>query len=286
VSGIYWLASYPKSGNTWLRIFLTNYWRDGDEPADINQLDNSPIASARGVFDELSGVEASDLTPDEIDLYRPAVYSTMAARSKTPLFLKVHDAYTTNSAGKPILAPDATFGAIYLLRNPLDIAVSYAHHAGTTVEEMVERLCRPMHTLNKSLSKLHNQLRQKLLSWSDHVLSWVDAPPFPVHPVRYEDMVHQPEATFTGIVRFLGISVVQARVRKALEFSDFERLKTQEATIGFNERAPKAKNFFRAGRTGSWRNVLTEAQVAALISTHQDVMRRFGYLNADNTPIY
>lgn len=44
---IYWLASYPKSGNTWMRILLTNYLRDGDEPADINNLDGGPIASAR-----------------------------------------------------------------------------------------------------------------------------------------------------------------------------------------------------------------------------------------------
>jgi aryl sulfotransferase len=66
-SGIIWLASYPKSGNTWLRVFLTNYLRDGDQPADLNDLDGGPIASARLAFEEAVGVEASDLTQAEIE---------------------------------------------------------------------------------------------------------------------------------------------------------------------------------------------------------------------------
>ncbi len=56
---IYWLASYPKSGNTWLRTLITNYLRDAETPADINELDGGPIASARLWFDEWVGVEAS-----------------------------------------------------------------------------------------------------------------------------------------------------------------------------------------------------------------------------------
>ena len=47
MADIVWLASYPKSGNTWMRALLTNYWRDGAAPADINELDGGPIASAR-----------------------------------------------------------------------------------------------------------------------------------------------------------------------------------------------------------------------------------------------
>ncbi len=72
---IVWLASYPKSGNTWMRAFLSNYLADGDKPVDINSLDTGgPIASARTIFDEAVGVEASDLTQDEIERYRPRVY--------------------------------------------------------------------------------------------------------------------------------------------------------------------------------------------------------------------
>ncbi len=74
MSGIYWLASYPKSGNTWLRSFLSNLQQDGDAPADINELATGTIASARDWLDEALGFDSADLSADEIDRLRPAVY--------------------------------------------------------------------------------------------------------------------------------------------------------------------------------------------------------------------
>ena len=78
---IIWLASYPKSGNTWMRILLTNYLRNANMPANINNLDGGPIASARQVFDDNVGIEASDLTQDEIERYRPYVYEMMSEQA-------------------------------------------------------------------------------------------------------------------------------------------------------------------------------------------------------------
>jgi len=98
-SGIIWLASYPKSGNIWLWIFLTNLRRDGEEPVNINELDGGPIASARALFDEATGIESSDLTPEEIDRLRPGVYEQLATGANETLFLKVHDAYTYTTDG-------------------------------------------------------------------------------------------------------------------------------------------------------------------------------------------
>jgi hypothetical protein len=277
---IYWLASYPKSGNTWLRIFLTNYWRNGDEPANINDLDGGPIASARGIFDEIVGLEASDLTPAEIDRYRPRVYEYLSANSQENLFLKVHDAFTYNADGEPIISQAATAGVIYLIRHPLDVAVSFAHHNHQPVEKIVKSMCDRDRTLLDQPKRLHNQLRQQLLSWSEHVQSWVDRPNLRVLVVRYEDMKLEPMATFSKIIEFTGLVVDAARLQKALEFSRFDRLQAQEADRGFREKMPLAKSFFRRGEIGSWREVLTEEQVALLIATHKEVMQRFGYLTA------
>lgn len=69
---IVWLASYPKSGNTWMRVFLTNYLRNADTPADINDLEFMGIATARELFDMYAGFESSDLTHEEIDAARPS----------------------------------------------------------------------------------------------------------------------------------------------------------------------------------------------------------------------
>ncbi|KAB2870631.1 MAG: sulfotransferase domain-containing protein, partial [Bacteroidales bacterium] len=90
---IVWLASYPKSGNTWFRVFLSNLLSESDQPADINNLYATPIASSRELFDEATGLSSAELTLDEIDILRPGVYSYAARNSKEILFQKVHDAW-------------------------------------------------------------------------------------------------------------------------------------------------------------------------------------------------
>ena len=137
--GIIWLASYPKSGNTWLRIFLTNLRRDAEGPVNINDLDGGPIASDRGLFDNATGIEASDLTSEEIDRLRPEVYERLAAEAKEVLFLKVHDAYTYGADGRPLLSAGGS-RAIYLIRNPLDVAVAFANHNSRDLDTIIRQM--------------------------------------------------------------------------------------------------------------------------------------------------
>ena len=284
MGGIIWLASYPKSGNTWLRIFLTNLRRDGEEPVNINDLDGGPIASARGVFDELTGLEASDLTPEEIDQLRPEVYERLTARAKETLFLKVHDAYTYTADGQPLLAAGGS-RAIYLIRNPLDVAVSFANHASRDLDTIIGRMADAECTLSANACQLSEQLRQRLLSWSAHVLSWVEAP-IPVQVLRYEDMKQQPLGTFSEAARFAGLPAEPERVRKAVAFSDFKELQRQEQEGGFRERPSQAESFFREDGWGAWRRELTSEQAARVIRDHQKVMQRFGYITAEGEPVF
>jgi hypothetical protein len=283
---IFWLASYPKSGNTWMQVLLTNYLRRAEQPADINSLDSGPIAGARRVFDDHVGIEASDLTQDEIERYRPMVYEQMSDQATEPLFLKVHDAFTYTRYGYPLISKAATAGVIYLLRNPLDVAVSYAHHDATSIERMVHKMADPDFALVDSPQTLHNQLRQRLLTWGGHVTSWVDEPGLRLHLVRYEDLQADPIAGFTGVVRFCGLDDDAVRIARAVDFSRFERLQQQEAEHGFAVKTPRAASFFRKGISGSWREALTPELVARLIADHQEAMRRFGYLSTDGDPVF
>ena len=277
MGNIYWLASYPKSGNTWMRILLTNYMRNADEPADINSLDGGPIASARQIFDDNVGVEASDLTQDEIERYRPYVYEMISDQATEPLFLKVHDAYTYTPEGIPLISKAATAGVLYLIRNPLDVAVSFAHHSASTVERIVRKMADPDFAFVDKPHSLHNQLRQRLLTWSGHLTSWVDEPGLRVHLVRYEDMKADPIGTFTGVIRFCGLEDDPARIAKAVDFSRFERVQAQEVEHGFGEKMPAAESFFRKGQVGSWREGMSEELAEAIVATHAGVMGRFGY---------
>lgn len=280
MNGITWLASYPKSGNTWFRTFLANFRSDADKPASINALAEGPIASHRQVFDEFVGYDSGDMTPDEIDHLRPEVFLQLARESVEPLFCKVHDAYTFLPDGRPLIPPEATAGALYFIRNPLDVVVSFAHHnAYEDLDRAIHDLAEESGTIGMARITEATQLRQKLLSWSSHVTSWVDAPGLRVHVMRYEDMKLRPEETFGAAARFVGLPDDPARLRKAIEFSRFEEMKQQEEKHGFGERMPRARSFFRKGEIGSWREKLSPAQAARVVADHAAVMRRFGYLD-------
>lgn len=278
MGGIIWLASYPKSGNTWFRVFLSNLLGEQDKPADINELHRTPIASARGIFDDEVGIEASDLTPDEIDRLRPEVYEKLASDADETLFMKVHDAYTLVDDNVPLFPNSATQGAIYIIRNPLDVAVSFAHHSGWDYDRTISEMADEKAAFCSKTRSLHNQLRQKLLTWSEHVLSWTKQTAFPVCVLRYEDMKQRPAETFGRAVRFAGLDYTEKQIEKALSMCTFEELQRQEREKGFQEKSPASDMFFRKGEVGSWRNELNSKQAEQIIEDHRGVMTRFGYL--------
>jgi aryl sulfotransferase len=277
---IIWLASYPKSGNTWMRVLLANYLSKSDVPLDINEIGIGPIASARVCFDEWAGVEASSLDDDVIDDLRPGVFRCLLKETTETLYMKVHDAWRRTHTGDAMFPSDITAGVIYLLRNPLDVATSCAHHWGVSVDKAVENLCNPDFSLARSCEGLADQLRQRLFSWSGHVLSWLDDSGLRIHLVRYEDLRRDPEVAFSGVVQFCGLPFDTDRVRKAVAFSDFSEMQQQEQRHGFRERPLRASaTFFRKGKVGSWREDLPAPLAARLMEAHGDTMRRFGYLD-------
>ena len=273
MSGIVWLASYPKSGNTWLRVFLANFQSDSDIPADINDLDIWGSGNRR-MADDALGVECSDLTSEEIDRFRPAVCRIVANRSENTLFVKTHDAYIVNSDAAPLIPRDVTTAAVYLVRNPLDVCVSFAHYAAKPLDYAIDQMALQTMTLARSGDRLSYQLQQRLLSWSRHVLSWLDQSAIRLHVMRYEDMCRQPVEAFSGAVRFLGLDDDLERVRRAINFSSFDALRQQELKHGFKEKPFEAASFFRSGRVGAWRAILTEKQIERLVVDHGAVMRR------------
>lgn len=286
MGGIIWLASYPKSGNTWFRVFLTNLQGDMESPAEINKLNSTPIASARGIFDDTAGFESSDLTADEIEQLRPEVYEHLAANAKKTLFMKVHDAYTFVAEGVPLFPAKATTGVIYIMRNPLDVAVSFAHHSGCNYDKSIANMADDKHVFCGKKKRLYNQLQQRLLSWSNHVLSWLDAPGVDICILRYEDMKQNSLETFEKAVKFVGLDYGRDEIQKAIELSSFEELQRQEKEKGFKEKSAASEAFFRKGKIGSWREELNPEQVKRIISDHGAVMKRLGYLDDDGETIF
>lgn len=277
-----WLASYPKSGNTWLRALLSNYLGDADVPADINALGKEWFAHAsrRVLFDELVGVEASALEQAAIDRLRPEAYRCLAREAPQDLYLKVHDSWTLADDGNALFPADVTAGVIYVLRNPLDVAPSFANHLGVPVDAAVDRMCNESFAMSNSPQRMGDQLRQLVGSWSGHVRSWLDHSGLPCRVVRYEDLRQDPERVFGEVVRFCGLPEEGPRLRKAIAFSDFAELRRQEQENGFRERLQVAAGgFFRRGLVGGWREELPAGPALRLVQAHHETMRRFGYLD-------
>lgn len=275
--GIFWLASYPKSGNTWFRVFIENLQRDAACPADINRLS---IKNAANKFwlDDALGFSTADLREDEVEALRAPAYEWFASTQEAAGYFKIHDAYRPELL---VAQRHYMLGALYLIRDPLDVALSLANHHGCDLDSAVSMMIDTQRTTSSGGSRYLAQARQYLSCWSGHAISWVDGLQVGCHVVRYEDLLATPMETFTRAARYLQLPDEPERIAKAISFSSFAELVRQEEHSGFRERNAPGARFFRRGRSGQGRQCLSRSQINRIVSAHGAVMERFGYLNHD-----
>jgi hypothetical protein len=275
---IIWLASYPKSGNTWVRAFLTTLLKERTE-GFLDRL-VAPMASNRLFIEDYLYLESSEYTAGELLDLRPPSYRAFAGElEEVPFFIKAHDAYIRTNKNEFLFPADVSLGAVYIVRNPLDVAVSFAHHNGATIDATITSLANPMNMLGKAEGVIRPQLEQPMLTWSEHVASWTTQAEMPVEIIRYEDLKADTFGTFKRIVQFSNMRTMDEEIRAAIELSSFHKLQSQEQSEGFREKPFKSKSFFRKGIVGSWREELSDQQVKRLISDHHEMMTRFGYID-------
>ena len=277
-AGIVWLASFPKSGNTWFRILLGNLAAKDAGPADINNLEErGGIASSRHEFEAATMLDSGLLSHDDIDALRPRVYALLARDVETTRWIKVHDAYTHTPDGEPLLGQNVARAAVYLVRDPRDVAVSLSHHNSTSIDNAIALMNRRDGTFCGGRNGLAPQLRQKLAGWSGHVASWRGQTDVPLHLLRYEDLRAATADCFAQALTFAEQVAPMADVERAVRHADFDELRRQETEKGFGERMSRTAPFFRAGRVGGWRDVLSREQVAAIEQCHGSMMAELGY---------
>ena len=274
MSGILWLASYPKSGNTWLRAFLHNLLRNSRAPFDINRMSELTAGDSQAHwyerFDSRSPVA---LGGEDLARLRPRVHALIAESAPDTVMVKTHNALV-EADGVPMITQSLTAGAIYVVRNPLDVVVSYAHHLGQPTDDVITL----METKGFHSPASADQVPEHHSDWSTHVESWTASSHPQLHVVRYEDMGRRPGPTFRAISAFLGLKPPRERLERAMRHSSFRSLRAQEDRTGFIERTPSQDRFFRTGKMGGWREVLDDAQVRRVVERHRTQMERFGYL--------
>ena len=270
-----WLASYPRSGNTFTRLLLANYFFPGEEAFDINKLaDFIPADTSGLLWDHLSSI-----LPNSIETTwrnRASVFNRYRETGKSAGFfgLKTHTANVEvfGSQGFDFRPNDRI---LYIVRHPLDVLLSYSDYNGRQRDSAIEVMCTSGATVeNKQLGGL--EVRG---SWVEHVRSWLTPPPCPLFLVRYEELCLATEVTLRNILAFLGAPIFPEKIKHAVEATRFDRIRDQEMARNFKERPETTLSgaFFRKGTALQWLRELTPAQAYRLADSCGDVMEQLGY---------
>lgn len=275
MGGLVWLASYPKSGNTWLRAFLAALLAPEEKQEfELEDLAKFNVqASHYECYRPFTDKPPRALSLADLAALRPRVHAYLTKAREGSVFVKTHS-FLGESNGVPLITMEHTAGAIYVVRNPLDVAVSSLSYFGLDVDSAIQALANK----GRATEATDKLVIEPVSSWSVNVDSWTRVPHPALHIVRYEDMLDRPLETFGGIAQFLGVAPPPERLRAAIEATSFESLKKQESQKGFRERSSYQEHFFRSGKRDQWKEVLNDAQARQLIEDHRETMARFGYL--------
>ena len=273
-----WLASYPKSGNTWVRLFLDAYVFD-EEP-DINAIkstrpDQDILFYNTGDFDIMDyDMKFQPLARGMMLLRMDKMYKGgfIGEDMTLPVIIKTHLA-NANVNGVEMIPRILTENVVTIVRDPRDVVQSYARHMRIPIEEAVDIIISDDHALH-DLSKDENRLPQNMMSWKMHVQSYVTAKELQVYAVRYEDLIDDPVKNFSFVLEGFGLPIDEDRVKRAIERCSLAKMKKQEDTEGFREKPEGADRFF-GGKT---KEKLPEQLEKKIIDHAGDMMKAFSYI--------
>ena len=269
-----WIASYPKSGNTWMRFIVDRLLRPETE-FDINESARQSLGfvhvTAQAIRER--GVLLTDENYTDVRKFWRDVQHAISGSGRDRIILKTHNIAARFDTG-PFPDPAVTQSAIYLVRDPRDVAISYAHHYKTDVGSAVEMLCQPLTTLCQSNEMEKTEL---LKSWGQHVTAWTAEKPFPVLVLRYEDLQADTLAAIRKVAAFLDVSCDEDRAAEIAEETGFDNLKAQEKASGFVD-SVTTDGFFRTGQSQQWRDYETPADFQPLLQDFAEIMERYGYV--------
>ena len=269
---IIWIASYPKSGNTWVRSFLTNYFSN-DNDFSFKQLNKIKKFPNKDLFNELNidysnfnNVPSSWILMQEyINLKNEIVY------------FKTHNAMATINNNK-FTDSNNTIGFIYLVRDPRDVVLSYASHLGNSVDDTFDLM---QDNFSFELDADNIEARSVLLgSWAANYNSWKSFNSVEGLIIRYEDLVMKPKNSFLKIIEYLhkisGLNINLQKIDKCISNTRFDKLQNLEITKGFKEKG--VNSFFRKGIVGDWKENLDPKIIKKIEVKFIKEMKELGYL--------
>lgn len=285
-----WCASFPKSGNTWIRALFAGIMGDGSVRLS-NLAGHSAGNDQRAIFREF-GISPSVLDDRQANDLMVDVGASVANRSDQPVFRKTHNAFGGSAAhGSRHVLPTPT-RALYIVRDPRAVVVSMAHHMGFSQQQAVAVMASgpfagredraapdaPEGAAGDRYVTRGCQVAFDWGTWSRNVTSWLDQTEIPVKLIRYEDLIADTYGEVSDIVEWLELDVPAQRVQQAVQESSFESLSAQELVGGFIEATSPDRQFFRRGSASSWSDELEPGLADQITAVHAATMSRLGYI--------
>jgi len=275
---ISWIASYPKSGNTFIRSFLASYLFSDTGKFDFDLLYN--ILQ----FPSLK-FSKTDLFSKK-DAAQNWIYNQNFFFNNKDTFLKTHNTLI-EFEGYKFTSPKQTKGAIYIVRDPRNVVLSMSHHYSLTYEESFEKMINnEASLLEKTFNNDHSNFTF-LGSWSNHYKSWRDNNEFKVLFLKYEDFEENAEKEFKKMLSFIyelkneKFIINDKKFSNALKSTNFTNLKNKENIYGFEESiySDKGKklNFFNFGFQNKWQKKLPNDIVKKINLSLKNEIIELGY---------
>tara|TARA_B100001029_G_C15000737_1_gene417905 strand:+ start:297 stop:1130 length:834 start_codon:yes stop_codon:yes gene_type:complete len=276
---IIWIASYPKSGNTWVRYFLKSYFNPIDKNLSLETKKDDNFSST--TFP--NPILLKEMNIDYFN-FGNIIKNWVSMQDAINLnnkinFLKTHNAMCTIN-NYPFTNAKNTLGGIYIVRDPRAIVASLADHFQISHEEAVENMMSPQHgEFPQENGK--NYYLSMMGTWSDHYKSWKTYNGRKILIVKYEDLISKAYSTFSNIIKYLKdineITFDEEKIKFSIEETSFVKLRKLEEKDGFIERG-KGNFFFRKGKAGSWKEELNKDLINKIEKKFKKEMLELGYI--------
>ena len=253
-----------------MRSLLAHYFMPLNEAPDINNLRIFTTADVRqDFFDAANGGPFQGKSIEDWLRMRTQALRLIAGSKPVKHFVKTH-CTPVRVGNVDVIPPEVTAGALYIMRNPFDVAPSFARHTSVSIDEAITKMCDPENVMGTSTG-----IFDALGRWDEHVTRWATAPGMPRHLIRYEDLLAQPAKTMERLFAFMNVPVDRPKLVKAIKATSFEAMKKQEEKHGFRERPEGMSAFFAKGKAGAWKEDLTPAQVGRIREEFAPVLERW-----------